>query len=274
MARLIRKLKDEGKEARARWRRASIARRLPTRRVSADPAIVIAPHPDDETFGTGGMIALKRAANVPVTVVLLTYGEASLTRFSEVSPEVVGRARRNQAIAAACLGLDSTDVVGLGLADGKIPRDGEPGFEEAVARLAGERDRRAASEIYCPHPHDGLPDHEAAAGIALNAANQAGRPPRIVFYVVWAWFNARAPLRARLNLETGWRLDVRPVYGQKQAAVAQYLDGEPAPRAHPYCGYLPRAVIRSATARNEIYFDHVAENPGPSMAVRRSGTSA
>ena len=253
---MIRKLKNAVKEARATWRRASAVKRLPARQVSAEPAVVVAPHPDDETFGTGGLIALKRARNVPVTVILLTDGEASLNRFAEISPEAVGRARRNQAIAAAGhLGLDSADVVGLGLADGKIPRKGQPGFEEAVARLAGELDRQGAREIYCPHPHDGLPDHEAAAGIALAAASRLGSQFRIHFYVVWAWFNAQSPLRDRLDLDAGWRLDIGTVYAEKQAAIAQYLDGERAPGGHPYCGYLPAAISDCGRADYEVFFD-------------------
>jgi LmbE family N-acetylglucosaminyl deacetylase len=253
---LIRRLKNSVKEARASWRRASVARRLPVRGVSGDSAVVVAPHPDDETFATGGMIALKRARDIPVTVILLTDGEASLARFPDVSPEAVGRARRGQAAAAAGhLGLDGACVIGLDLADGKIPRQRQPGFEEAVARLAGELDDRGAREVYCPHPHDGLPDHEAAADIALAAASQLGSPLRVVFYVVWAWFNAQPPLSELFDVEAGWRLDVRPVYEQKQAAIAEYLDGPRAPGGRPYCGDLPRAVLRSAAARSEIFFD-------------------
>ena len=253
---MIRKLKNAVKEARARWRRSSIAGRLPLRGVSDAPAVVVAPHPDDETFGAGGMIALKRGRDVPVTVILLTDGEASLSRFPEIAPEAVGRVRRNQAIAAAgCLGLGPHDVMGLSLADGKIPRQGQPGFEEAVARLAGELKRRAMREVYCPHPHDGLPDHEAAAGLVLAAVECMGSPLRVVFYVIWAWFHARGPLGDRLALERGWRVDIRPVYAQKRAALAQYLNGERGPGGRPYCGDLPRAVLAPANAADEIYFD-------------------
>lgn len=275
VADLFHKVKNAVKEARATWRRASIARRLSMREVSCEPAIVVAPHPDDETFGAGGLIALKRAMDVPVTVILLTDGGASLSGFPQIPSEEVGRARRNQAIAAVrCLGLDSENVISLGLVDGKIPHEGQPGFEDAVARLASELDRRTCREIYLPHPHDGLPDHEAAAGIVLAAARGPGSPYRIILYTVWAWFNAQSPLRDRLDPDAGWRLDIRPVYAQKQAAVAQYVNGDRAPGGQPYCGSLPRALTRSAMARDEIFFDHATENLGPCMAARQTGTSA
>ena len=215
---------------------------------------MVAPHPDDETFGAGGMIALKRALGIPVAVILLTDGGASLSAFPEISPEEVGRVRCNQAIAATgCLGLDPGDVIGLGLVDAKIPHPGQPGFENAVARLARELEDLAPSEIYCPHPHDGLPDHEAAASIVLAAACRASRPFQIIFYIVWAWFNARSPLRTYLDIQAGWRLDIRSVYVKKRAAIAQYLEGTLAPGGHPYGGYLPAAVTSSARADYEVF---------------------
>ena len=275
MTNLIRDLKNSVKGVRATWRRASVARRLPARQVSAEPAVVVAPHPDDETFGAGGMIALKRALDVPVSVIWLTDGSASLRSFPEVLPEEVGRVRRDQALAAcAHLGLSPGHVMRLGLPDGGIPDEDKPGFEDAVARLTTRLEPLKAGEIYCPHPRDAFPDHEAAASIALAAASRLGSPDGIIFYVVWAWFNAQPPLRRQVDLRAGWQLDIRSVYGQKQAAVAEYLDSRRTPGGHPYCGYLPRAVTRSATARSEIFFDHAADNLGPCMAVRQTGTSA
>ena len=39
------------------------------------PTLVLAPHPDDETLGAGGLIARLRRAGVPVTIVAITDGE-------------------------------------------------------------------------------------------------------------------------------------------------------------------------------------------------------
>lgn len=257
---MIRKLKNAVKEARAMWRRTMVAGRLRTRHVSAESSVVVAPHPDDETFGAGGLIALKRALDIPVAVIFLTDGGASLSAFPEISPEDVGRVRRNQAItAAACLGLDPADVIVLGLVDGKIPHEGQPGFEEAVVGLTRELERCGPSEVYCPHPNDGLPDHEATASIVLAAARRSSRPVRIIFYMVWMWFNARSPFKTRLELSAGWQLNIQPAYAKKRAAVTQYLDSERAPGGHPYCGYLPSAVVKSAKARSEIFFDYQPE---------------
>lgn len=37
--------------------------------------VVVAPHPDDEVLGCGGLIAAARAAGVPVLIIALTDGE-------------------------------------------------------------------------------------------------------------------------------------------------------------------------------------------------------
>lgn len=42
-------------------------------------AIVFSPHQDDETLGCGGMIALRRAQNIPVSVVFLTDGQGGVS---------------------------------------------------------------------------------------------------------------------------------------------------------------------------------------------------
>ena len=48
---------------------------------SQGPLIVVAPHPDDEVFGPGGLIRCWAAAGQSVTVVSVTDGEAA-----DVSP--------------------------------------------------------------------------------------------------------------------------------------------------------------------------------------------
>src|ERR1700757_119645 len=41
------------------------------------PTLVLAPHPDDETLGAGGLIARLCRAAVPVTIVAITDGEGA-----------------------------------------------------------------------------------------------------------------------------------------------------------------------------------------------------
>jgi len=245
------------KSIRAELRRRLLGARLSCKQDVCDaPTLIIAPHPDDETFAAGGLIALKRKAGVPVRLVLLTDGERSLQAWSELPAGEVGRVRRRQfERAIACLGVDPGQAVCCRLADGMIPRRESPGFGQAVEDLAAEIAAHRPREVYCPHPHDALPDHEAAARIALAAVQASGHRPRLIFYPVWAWFNARWPIRRQFDFRRAWRLDIRRVCAAKAAAMAEYLDHRPPGRDVPYCGRLPGSLIRAARATNEIYFD-------------------
>jgi LmbE family N-acetylglucosaminyl deacetylase len=230
------------------------------------------PHPDDEAFGCGGLIAAKRAAGVRVHVVFLTAGEASHAGCCGVAKEAVAENRRILAAKAGRhLGLEPSATHWLGLADGHIPRApaGEaPGetasaFDEAVSKLADVLAELAPAEVYCPHPLDGWADHVAAGEITraavaavelrVTASASQAKPIELWHYIVWAWLNL--PLKGILRL--GWRnavrLDIGGVFDQKQAAIQAYLQ-ETAPCGKPWSGVLPRDFLRAFDWPHEVFF--------------------
>jgi N-acetylglucosamine malate deacetylase 1 len=141
-------------------------------------ALVIAPHPDDETLGCGGTIALLADTGASVTVLWATDGEA--TMGSRLSPEETGRKRRAEAKrAATALGAGSRF---LGLPDGKLTEHDEQlssGFARAIAELEPEA-------VFAPWLLDGTADHRAVSqGLrrALGESGDAG--PEVWGYEVW-----------------------------------------------------------------------------------------
>jgi len=249
------------KSARCRLRRSIVSRRLPFRNLSKNSAVVIAPHPDDETFGAGGMIAMKKQAGVPVHVIFLTEGSASHANCCTIAPEKIGRIRREQSIeAAACLGLESDGLVWVGLRDGKIPVEGADGFENAVIIISEQFDEIAPAEIYCPYPHDGLPDHEAASMIVRHAVLRAKRSFEIIYYTTWAWYNTPSPINQFFDWKNGWTLDTDRVLDRKASAMSRYLDNSRAPCGWPYCGRLPAALVDGFRKPTEIFFDGDVNN--------------
>ena len=180
--------------------------------VSAARAIVIAPHPDDETFGCGGLMAAKRLASGSMDVAFLTAGEASHRTCCAIDSSCVAEARQALAgQAAGVLGVHAAGLHWLGLEDGWIPDRGKAGFEEAVGNLCRVLEEVAPQEVFCPHPLDCWPDHEAAAQITLAAVERLGRPVKLHFYLVWGWYNMPLRYLPRLGLRKAWRLDIRPV---------------------------------------------------------------
>jgi LmbE family N-acetylglucosaminyl deacetylase len=249
-------IRQFAKDLRCVWRRRSLTHALPFRNVSSGSIIVIAPHPDDETFGCGSIIALKKKLGAQVKVIFLTDGEASMKGHSVITPQIVADIRRQESIeACAQLGLMPDDLKRYSLPDGNVPRQGAAGFEEAIERLLGDIREFAPAEIICPHPLDGLGDHAAAAEMAQEALRRCKSPPRLLFYTVWIWFTAPWGIGKYLDFSSAWKVDGRGVQAQKIKAINTYLNHLEPSCGIPHCGKLHRSVIYCARQSSEILFE-------------------
>ena len=63
--------------------------------------LVIAPHPDDETLGAGGLIERVRAKGGTVRVVLITAGDGFLEAMAHMRPASRGRSRHHSSPTAS-----------------------------------------------------------------------------------------------------------------------------------------------------------------------------
>lgn len=104
--------------------------------------LVVAPHPDDEVFGCGGLAALACSQGAEVWVVFLTRGEGSHRGCCSIAPGEIAKARQALAVkAAASLGVPATNLRWLGLEDGRIPQgateDGHELTRMVTNRAAG-----------------------------------------------------------------------------------------------------------------------------------------
>ena len=244
------------KDLRCRWRRWYFALRLPVRCVTADRSFLIAPHPDDETFGCGSMIALKKQQGARVKIIFLTDGEASLKGHAPIAPQAVANIRKEESLkACVCLGLSVDDLKRYSLPDGQLPRKGTTGFEEAVERLLNDIRGFAPAEVICPHPLDGHGDHTAAAELAQEALRRCKSPPRLFFYTVWLWFTAPWGIGKHLDFSSAWKIDGRAVQAQKVMAINTYLNHLAPACGIPDCGKLHRSVIYCARQSSEILFE-------------------
>lgn len=148
--------------------------------------VVLAPHPDDETFGCGGTLLRHRQAGDDVHVVCATDGRRS--RALPVTPTEMARVRRDEA-AAACAVLD-VRLHWLGWPEGSW--DLATG---AAALRALLEDLRPAL-IYAPSWIDFHPEHwrVAHALAASLSAGIAGAAPWVRVYALQvpltpAWAN-------------------------------------------------------------------------------------
>jgi LmbE family N-acetylglucosaminyl deacetylase len=242
------------------WLRCStICSQISYQKATNKSALIVAPHPDDETFSCCGLILLKRAAGVPVRVVILTDGEEVESGKCE-RPETVISARKREA-SDAChrLGVEAASVRWLRLPDGKLPHPGQSGFDAAAGALAAEIQAFAPDEIYCPHFLDVRSDHIAAAHLTQHALRLWSRPCVLFHYPVWMWYHASSGLRKKLNTTGAWRLDISAIQANKQHAMAAYLDAPRTSQGDPFCGRLPWAFLQVFRRKYEVYFQDMPD---------------
>jgi LmbE family N-acetylglucosaminyl deacetylase len=78
--------------------------------------LVIAPHPDDETLATGGLLCAQRGNSVPIMIAAVTNGENAYAEH-----EGLGELRvREQTLAAARIGIESKILLRLQIADTEV----------------------------------------------------------------------------------------------------------------------------------------------------------
>ncbi len=166
-----------------------------------DRILVLAPHPDDEVLGAGGVIQKAKSLGLPVKVAFFTHGDSNqwsfiLYRkhpvFMPAAVQQMGLVRRDEAVkASSILGLDSKELTFLGYPDfgtlsiwlshwgerkalrslmtrvSAVPYQGAYRFgapykgEEIVADLRALLREFKPTKIFVSHPADHNGDHLA-----------------------------------------------------------------------------------------------------------------
>lgn len=192
---------------------------LPVELWGVQEVLAVVAHPDDESFGLGGLLAWMTERGVTVDLVCFTAGEASTIG---ASPQLAAvRAGELQA-AAEVLGVRHARMEGLG--DGRLAEDRGRLAELVEARLDD------AEALVCLEPSGvtGHPDHQAVAAAAEAVADRAGLP-------VIEWGLAPA-VAAALGDELGVSLngfdgpdvlDVRVERARQRAAIACHESQDP-----------------------------------------------
>jgi LmbE family N-acetylglucosaminyl deacetylase len=143
--------------------------------------LVIAPHPDDEVLGAGGLIRAWSSRGAKVSVLSVSDGEAADPHW-----RALGSVRREE-LAAALRRLCSThvSVTRLGLPDGKITQHLNR-LRNAMLSLASR-----TVTLIGPYEHDGHPDHEAVGNLCVEFARSQQIP--LARYAIRAWQRAAPP---------------------------------------------------------------------------------
>jgi LmbE family N-acetylglucosaminyl deacetylase len=182
--------------------------------------LVLAPHPDDESLGCGGMIASACALGLPPAVIILTDGAASHPDSHDYPPNRLREVREAEAVrATAMLGLASENLHFLHQPDTKLPGAG-PAFDDLTERIAAIGRRHECGFVAGPWAGDPHCDHEAAARLASEVAAKTGWP--LCSYPVWGWLRNGAEIFDEPRAG-GWRLDISAHQAAKQRAIAAHV---------------------------------------------------
>lgn len=207
--------------------------------------VIIAPHPDDEVIGCGGLITRMVAEGNAPHVIILTGGEGSLGKDCDVNPEKIVNARRGLTRKAiAELGLPIENIHEFNLGDGRIGDSPEQQLEEIRECLASLN----PDTLLLPHWGEGWRDHVVVKSLFTD--NLPGGC-EVWEYCVWMWY---------YNVWRGldWRnaAVVRLTPGEqskKNRAIDAYITPL-SPCGRPWSGDLPSLFIKAHRGPIELYF--------------------
>jgi LmbE family N-acetylglucosaminyl deacetylase len=183
-------------------------------------AIVLAPHPDDETLGCGGTIRLLLKSKRPVKVIFLTSGEKAdpSNSLSHIVPSPLageGKGEGGSHITDYSLMREKEAVRALkvlGVSDYEFLRfpDRELNlyYKSALDRLLEIIGTYMPDTIYSPSMIELNPDHRATAALSMEI--QRINKGKIVFYEI------TIPLRPNILV------DITDMFAVKKKAIKKY----------------------------------------------------
>ncbi|MEB0040637.1 MULTISPECIES: PIG-L deacetylase family protein [unclassified Pseudomonas] len=188
-------------------------------------AVIVAPHPDDEVLGFGGLMQQLAQLGRAMQLISVTDGSAShpgshtwpMERLAVIRPQESAEALRR-----LDLPLHRLQWIRGGFRDSAIARD-----EHALSRFI-ERYLRPTDVVFVTWDHDGHSDHDATGRATLRAAENVGAPCHQVPIWAWHWAQPEDELipwpRARKIL-----LDPMTIARKRHAAhaFASQLQGDP-----------------------------------------------
>ncbi len=148
----------------------------------------MAPHPDDEALGVGGLLAKLADEGVTARVVYLTSGEASHRGAPRWSAGRLARTRRAESRRALrALGQAVRQPIFMGWRDGDPPPVGGPAFRRGcgdLLKLCRRHDIRNIATTWRGEAHC---DHRAAYDLAGALVRHSGARVKLFEYLVWGW---------------------------------------------------------------------------------------
>jgi LmbE family N-acetylglucosaminyl deacetylase/glycosyltransferase involved in cell wall biosynthesis len=175
--------------------------------------LVLAAHPDDESFGAGGVLAASAGQSEAIRVWIATDGTGQEGVEPDGTADYAARRRGEAQRAAEILGLGAPRFAGL------PDRSLDEKAEELRRALAAELEDFRPDLVLCPSPVEVHPDHRALARAlyGLVAASRPDDPDHDRFrFLRIAFYELSHPLLPNALV------DISAVADRKDAALAAF----------------------------------------------------
>ncbi|MBD0415271.1 PIG-L deacetylase family protein [Oryzicola mucosus] len=150
------------------------------------PLLVIAPHPDDETLGCGGVIAGAVRRGAVVHTIFITDGGASHLNSIQWSRQSLAAQREREAAEAlARLGAGAQPRTFLRLEDANMPGRDSAAYRQAVDAVLAIVKHLAPRLVLMPWRRDPHRDHRDSWQLTMDAIAASGQRPEILEYAIW-----------------------------------------------------------------------------------------
>ncbi|WP_099867230.1 PIG-L deacetylase family protein [Pararhizobium haloflavum] len=188
-----------------------------------EPILVVAPHPDDETLGCGGLIALAMKVGIKVHTLFVTDGSASHPASKKYTPDLMADIRAAEAQEALRrLGAKNQPSSFLKLRDGRMPVPGQNEYADVVDFVSDLVSVSKFKTVIVPWRRDPHTDHRICWQIATDAVRRSGRQTTFLEYQIWLEESGRPedwPGEAEVDDAT---LDISEVVDIKLHALAAH----------------------------------------------------
>jgi len=225
-------------------------------------ALIVAPHPDDETLGCGALILRKRHNGTTVTLAVVTDGRHS-HRSDSFSPGELAQLRRQELREAASrLALPEDSVRWLGIEDGTVAENEDSLVGQLVALLT----ELCPDELYATCADEPHPDHASVGRAARRAAHEVAGVT-LLEYPIWLWNTwplrkgdrIASTLAALTRMIPGgcWKVGTGRYVDKKLFALQAHGSQVRRPSTVPPTmewGVLPEPMLAAASGPFELFF--------------------
>lgn len=185
--------------------------------------LIVAPHPDDESLGCGGAIALLREFDAEVFVLVLSDGTLSHPNSKKFPPGKLRDLREDEIKKALkVLGVSPNCIEFFRYKDRCVPNENSENWQEAAERCLEYLAELKPETILVPWRRDPHPDHRAAFQLFNYAKQKNLTAIKILEYPIWLWEIAETDDAPRAVEVAAWRLDIKKVQDKKQRAIGKH----------------------------------------------------